>query len=388
MYENYNYIAMAQPTDKKKKSVGRTGFAVMLIVVCMLVSAVFGFGGAYLANSISAPGIEPVNASTPENNTVVSQTVVQPLSDSKSEQRMSIEEVVIGVKHSIVEIKTERMLTSRFMRDFVSTGAGSGIVISADGYIVTNNHVINGAQAITVRLSNEQEYEATLIGTDAKTDLAVLKINAENLQPVILGHSSELLVGQAAIAIGNPLGELGGTVTSGIISALDREITIDGETMSLLQTDAAVNPGNSGGGLFNLLGELIGVVNAKSSGSEIEGLGFAIPIDTAKIVVEQLIEYGYVRGRIDTGLTLVDIQDNFTAMSYRINQLGLYISSSVNDNFKPGDRIIEVDGQAVSNLAEWNKQLSNYCIGETIKITVVRSDQRESYSLTLTELMT
>jgi serine protease Do len=354
----------------------------------MLGSAVFGFGGTYLANNLNGttlPGVETVYTSIPENNTVIYQSVMQTLADNKVAQRMSIEEVVIAVKHSVVEIQTERVSTSRFMREFVSTGAGSGVIISVDGYIVTNDHVISGAQAITVRLSNEQEYEATLIGTDLKTDLAVLKINAEGLQPAILGHSSGLLVGQTAIAIGNPLGELGGTVTAGIISALDREITIDDETMSLLQTDAAVNPGNSGGGLFNLYGELIGVVNAKSSGSEIEGLGFAIPIDTTRVVIEQLIEYGYVRGRIDTGLTLVDIQDNFTAMSYRINQLGLYISNSISDNFKSGDRIIAVNEQSIANLAEWNNQVNTYNIGDTINVTVIRNGQNETYLLTLTE---
>ena len=330
MYENYVYTPVTQQPVPKKKGFGRKGFAAMLIAACMLGSAVFGFGGTYLANSLNngaSPSEETVYANTPDNSAVTYQSVVQTLYDYSQTQTMSIEEVVIAVKHSVVEIQTESVSTSRFMREFVSTGAGSGVIISSDGYIVTNDHVISGAQAIKVRLTGEQEFEATLIGTDSRTDLAVLKIDAEGLQPAIFGHSSDLLVGQTSIAIGNPLGELGGTVTAGIISALDREITIDGETMSLLQTDAAVNPGNSGGGLFNLYGELIGVVNAKSSGSEIEGLGFAIPIDTAKIVIEQLIEYGYVRGRIDTGLALVDIQDNFTAMSYRINQLGLYIAT-------------------------------------------------------------
>jgi serine protease Do len=305
--------------------------------------------------------------------------------DNEAAAKMSIEDVVINVKHSVVEIQTERISTSRFMREFVSTGAGSGVIISTDGYIVTNDHVISGAKSITVRLSNEQEYQATLIGTDAQTDLAVLKINATGLQPAIMGHSSGLLVGQTAIAIGNPLGELGGTVTAGIISALDREITIGGETMSLLQTDAAVNPGNSGGGLFNLYGELIGVVNAKSSGSEIEGLGFAIPIDFAQIVIEQLIEYGFVRGRVDSGFVLVDIQDAFTAMSYRIQQLGLYISNSISTDFQNGDRITAVDGQTVRNLAEWNSRMSKYNVGDTVNITVVRNGSSISLALTLTE---
>ena len=299
---------------------------------------------------------------------------------------MSVEDVVANVKNSVVEITTETVLTGRYMGQYVSTGAGSGIIISTNGYIITNNHVVEDANTITVRLSNGKEYPATLIGTDAKTDVAVIKINADDLQPAILGYSSDLLVGQTAVAIGNPLGELGGTVTTGIISALDREITIDGETMSLLQTDAAINPGNSGGGLFNLYGELVGIVNAKSSGSEIEGLGFAIPIDAVKTAIEQLIEYGYVRGRIDTGLTLVDIQNSQTAMSYRVQTLGLYISASVNSGFQSGDRITAVDGQAISSLSDFNKQMNNYAVGDTIGITVVRNGSSITVSLTLTEL--
>lgn len=373
---------IAPPLPRQKKF-GRMRFAVTLAAVCMLGSAVFGFGGTYLANSFSEANLPHSN----EPNIVIYQSVLRTNATGGIAGKMSIEDVVINAKHSVVEIKTETVSTSVFMRQFVSTGAGSGVIITADGYIVTNNHVVDGAQTITVRLSDGREYKATLIGTDAKTDLAVIKIDAEGLPPAVLGYSSELLIGQSAIAIGNPLGELGGTVTAGIISALDREITIDGETMSLLQTDTAINPGNSGGGLFNLYGELVGIVNAKSSGSEIEGLGFAIPIDTAKEVIRQLIDYGYVRGRIDTGLTLVDIQDSFTAMSYRINQLGLYISSSVNHEFQSGDRITAVDGRAVNNLADWNKLINLHSVGDAVNVTVVRGGSGITVPLTLTEMI-
>jgi len=371
----------------------------------MIGSAISGFGGAYLANSLNnntsyenermpaisgKPTPAPGNDSTPAINidpTPAIQNATSPAgSDTDTSELMSIADVVISVKHAVVEIQTERISTGGFMREYVSTGAGSGVIISEDGYIVTNDHVISGAQSIKVRLSNEQEYVAKLIGSDKKTDLAVLKIEADGLQPADMGHSSGLLVGQTAVAIGNPLGELGGTVTSGIVSALDREITIDGETMSLLQTDAAVNPGNSGGGLFDLYGKLVGIVNAKSSGSEIEGLGFAIPIDTARIVVEQLIDYGYVRGRIDPGLTLVDIQDPFTAMSYRVNYLGLYISNSVSEDFRSGDRIIAVDGLPINSFAEWKHKMNEYSVGDTVNITVVRGESTLTLPLTLAEM--
>ena len=208
---------------------------------------------------------------------------------------------------SVVEVFTETKQVSSWFQEYVTEGAGSGVVLSEDGYIVTNHHVIDGANTIKVRLSDGQTYTAALTGTDAKTDLAVLKINASGLITAKLADSSAVRVGDFVIAIGNPLGELGGTVTEGIISAKDREITIDGEAMTLLQTSAAVNPGNSGGGLFNLDGELVGVVNAKSSGDDIEGLAFAIPADTVKEIVQELIQYGYVTGRPQLGISVSQI---------------------------------------------------------------------------------
>ncbi|MCL2756834.1 MAG: trypsin-like peptidase domain-containing protein [Coriobacteriia bacterium] len=387
-------------TQKKEKpsptGLGRAGFAALLITVCVVGSAAFGFGGTFLANYLSSSGfgmglgsgVSPSDTDTGSDTTttVLYQSVIRTSADNNAAGVMSLQDVVANVKDSVVEITTETVSTNWNMRQFISTGAGSGVIVSTDGYIVTNNHVVEGAQTIMVRLSNGQLYEAVLVGADAKTDIAVLKISATGLQPAILGFSSSLLVGQPVIAIGNPLGELGGTVTSGIISALDRDITIDGETLSLLQTDTAINPGNSGGGLFNLYGELVGIVNAKSSGSGIEGLGFAIPIDAVKDVIEQIIEFGYVKGRIDTGFILVDIQDNQTAMMYRINTFGLYISKSASSDFQSGDRITSLNGQTINSLADWNRQLDRYSVGDTIRVTVVRNGSSITYTLTLTEL--
>lgn len=192
-----------------------------------------------------------------------------------------------------LEITTESVQTGSYFNQYVATGAGSGVIISADGYIVTNDHVISGANSIAVRLHDGTTLDAALVATDAKTDLAVIRVQAQELIPATLGTSADLVVGQPVVAIGNPLGRLGGTVTDGIISAKDRVISIDGEHMTLLQTNAAVNPGNSGGGLFDAQARLVGVVNSKSSGSDVEGLGFAIPIDTARPVIEQLITQGY-----------------------------------------------------------------------------------------------
>ena len=298
---------------------------------------------------------------------------------------MTAPEAAAAVRQSVVEIKTETITSGGWYGDYVAEGAGSGVIISADGFIVTNNHVISGAESITVRLPDGPEYTARLIGTDVRTDIALIKIDATGLTPAVFGDSSALVVGESVLAVGNPLGELGGTVTGGMISALDRDIAIDGEIMTLLQTDAAVNPGNSGGGLFNMRGELIGVVNAKSGGLNVEGLGFAIPSNTAKAVVDDISAYGYVRGRVDTGLELVDIQTSQAARIYRVNQAGLYIYSSSDERLYSGDRITALGGYDISNMADYNAAMKNRAVGDVISITVTRGNESLTFEITLAE---
>lgn len=375
----YNTVPYYTPrAQKPKKQTRKRSRIAALLAACMVVSLGCGFGGSYLANNLSS-------SSGGTGKAVLYQSVIQTANGSDTAEELSVADVAATVQDSVVEITTETVSMNGRMGQLISTGAGSGVIVTTDGYIVTNNHVIADANTITVRLSDGTEYEAALVGTDSKTDLAVLKINAKNLQPAVMGDSESLVVGQTAVAIGNPLGELGGTVTQGIISALDRAITIDGETMSLMQTDTAINPGNSGGGLFNLYGELVGIVNAKSSGSDIEGLGFAIPINTAKTVIAELIENGYVTGRVSTGLTLEDIQDTATAMSYRVSSLGLYVAKSENSQLKSGDRITAIDAKEVTCLADYNRILEGYAIGDTVAFTVVRAGQTVSCTITLTE---
>ena len=207
--------------------------------------------------------------------------------------------VVSRVAASVVEIRTETATNSSWVGQYVVTGAGSGVIVSKEGYIVTNNHVVEGADNIIVRMTDGQEYPAYLVGADADTDIAVLWIDPKGVQLSVatLGSSFDLVVGEDIIAIGNPLGSLGGTVTDGIISATARNITIDGNPMQLLPISAPINPGNSGGGLFNRAGQLVGVVNAKCASEEVEGLGFAIPIDTAYDIIVELIQHRYVRGK-------------------------------------------------------------------------------------------
>lgn len=307
--------------------------------------------------------------------------------DYKVGDVMTKSEVAKLVKDSVVEITTEKLVTGSYFNQYVESGAGSGVIIASEGYIVTNNHVIKDASSVKIRLTNGNEYTAELIGTDASTDIALLKIEpTEKLTVATLGSSSNLSVAEDVLVIGNPLGELGGSVTSGIISALARDITVDGESMSLIQTNAAVNPGNSGGGMFNLSGELVGIVNAKSVGTDIEGLGFAIPIDTAYEVVLQLMDYGYVKGRIDHGLELIDITDIFTAASYHVSAYGVYVyESKYSDDIKNGDRITSMNGTEITTSSDVKTALKDCNVGDSVDVTVARNGKLVNVKLTLHE---
>ncbi len=309
------------------------------------------------------------------------------VSGGKIGELMTMSEAVALIKDSVVEINTEQMVTGSIYGQYIASGAGSGVIVAKEGYIITNNHVVSGAKTIKVTLTNGTKYDAKLIGTDSATDIAVIKIEpTETLTTAVLGSSDKLVLAEDVIVIGNPLGSLGGTVTCGIISALDRQITVEGEKMTLLQTNAAVNPGNSGGGMFNLRGELVGIVNAKSTGEDVEGLGFAIPIDTAYTVFNQLVEFGYVRGRVDHGLNLVDINDWFMATSYRVNAFGVYVlESKYTNEIKNGDRIVSVNGTEVTTSTDITTALSDCQVGDTVKFVLVRQGKTVEASLTLKE---
>lgn len=299
---------------------------------------------------------------------------------------IDLADMVDELSPSVVEVFTETKQVSSWFQEYVTEGAGSGVVLTEDGYIVTNHHVIDGASAIKVRLSSGQTYTAILTGTDEKTDLAVIKINASGLTAAKLADSSSVRVGDLVIAIGNPLGELGGTVTEGIISAKDREVTIEGESMTLLQTSAAVNPGNSGGGLFNLDGELAGVVNAKSSGEDIEGLAFAIPANTVKEITQELIQHGYVTGRPQLGISVAQITKPGMGWQTYYSTPGLYITQSFADNgLKTGDRIVQIDGTTIGNAADVSTVLDHHSVGDVVKVVVSRNGKETTVNVQLTE---
>ena len=369
-----------QPDMKKPKFIKRHRGAAILSGALVL-SCAGGFGGAYMA----------LNMNDSNGKAVFYQGVDTSSSKTVNTSSNGVSDVASKTMDSVVEIQTETMQTNSMLSQAVTKGAGSGVILSKDGYIVTNNHVINGANKITVRTRDGKSYTAKLIGKDSQSDLAILKIDATGLTPAVLGDSGKLEVGDTAIAIGNPLGELGGTVTAGIISALDRDITVEGESMKLLQTNAAINSGNSGGGLFNAKGELIGIVNAKTSGSGIEGLGFAIPINDAKEVIEELMENGYVANRPSLGVSLVDIDDEMSAFKAGVEDAGTYISSVTNGSaaekagLKVRDRIISIDGKEISSGSEAVSVIHAHKAGDKITIVVERDGKKTSVKVTLEE---
>ncbi len=272
----------------------------------------------------------------------------------------------------------------------VEQSSGSGVIISADGYIITNNHVIEGASGLVVILNTGDEYNAKVVGTDAKTDLAVIKIDASELPYAKLGISSDLRVGDTAIAIGNPLGqEFAGTTTQGIISGLNRSVTIDNKTLTLIQTDASINPGNSGGALVNCYGELIGINTAKISSAQLEGLGFAIPIDEAKPIIDDLIQNGYVTGRpvIGIGGRAVTEKD---AKAYNL-KVGVYVSSMTANSpahlagIKIGDIIYECEGKKVETVDDLNEIKNKHKVGDQLKMKVYRQGKSININLILGE---
>ena len=307
--------------------------------------------------------------------------------------QLPVATVVYRVADSVVEITTETIVRSDRIGQYVTSGAGSGVIISAEGFIITNNHVISGADSIVVTLTDGTKYQAELIGTDEQSDIALLWIDAgsKKLTVATMGASFDLVVGEDIIAIGNPLGSLGGTVTEGIISATEREISIEGTDMTLLQVSAPINPGNSGGGLFNMAGELVGIVNAKCSSDDVEGLGFAIPIDTAYEIICELYRYGYVRGRVTTGLSLVDVTSATLAWRYfNSTNTGVYVyESSLTDDLKTGDLILSFDGTKVTASSQIKTLLEGKQVGDTVEVVVYRNTGRRweevTVSLTLSE---
>ncbi len=370
------------PTGFRRKNASSKkpakGLGAGLVAACMAFSMLCGFGGGYLASRVGTDNQVTESSASSQSTSLNKQSV---LHTTTSGDNLTIEEIAAKAMDAVVEITASASQRGQT----VSVGAGSGVILTSDGYIVTNNHVVSGATQYTVRTRNGDSYNAVLVGTDSQTDLAVLKIEATGLTTAELGDSDQLAIGETAVAIGNPLGELGGTVTDGIISALAREVTIDGQTMTLLQTNAAINPGNSGGGLFNSAGELIGIVNAKSTGIDVEGLGFAIPINTAKPIIEDLITNGFVQGRVTSGFETVDLTQLQTALQYGVFQTGIYVldPGTNTDGFLSGDLLVSIDGQEITSMSDYNAVLASHNVGDRLTTVILRNGRQMTLTLTL-----
>ncbi len=378
----------SKPPKKRRK---RSGGRIVRSAVALVLAAAMGFAGGFVGARVGNAG-----------NKVVIQQVERTDSSAASgtavsSSGMTTSQVSEMVSPSVVVITTEQVVYSQWSwygQNQVESGAGSGVIISSDGYILTCAHVVSGASQITVTIG-DTDYTATVVGEDDTSDVAVLKIDATGLTPATVGDSDSLSVGDSVLAVGNPLGELGGTVTSGIVSALNRSVTIQGSsstnTMSLIQMDASVSPGNSGGGLFNMNGELIGLVNAKSSSSDAEGLGFAIPINDAIQVAQDLLENGYVSGRPYMGITYIAVTDAQTAAQFNVNAYGVYVVDVVQGGpadkagLKVGDRIVSIDGNEIAQKDDLGTLMQQHTAGDTLSITVARDGQMQTVSLTLGE---
>ena len=308
---------------------------------------------------------------------------------SDEEDALSLQDIYSTVIDSVVSISS---MTSS------GTSSGTGIIMSPDGYVITNHHVITGALVISVLTNDNQEYEAALVGSDEMSDLAVLKIDARGLQAAEFGDSSKLRVGDSVVAIGDPLGvQLRGTMTNGIISAINRDLTVGDRTMTLIQTNAALNNGNSGGPLINCYGQVIGINTVKMSSyytatASVEGLGFAIPISVAKPIIDELIENGYVAGRPAIGIS-GDSLPSYYRTYYRLPD-GVYVTS-VNEGsdakakgIREGDIVTAINGEKICSIDELNTVKNQYAAGDEVTLTVYRSGTYYEVTVTLIDQAT
>lgn len=380
-YYGENFRNMSGAAVKEPKYVTRKVF-ILTVIICMILTSALSAGAVVL---LSRTGV----VSTGKTVSATNYTLQEATGSEKS-----IQEIIAMNENAVVEIRTESTAYDMWLRNYVTEGAGSGVIVDTKGYIMTNNHVVEGSNKITVTLKDGTEYDAKIVGTDPSNDIAVLKIKAGNLTAATYGDSDSISVGDLAVAIGNPLGQLGGTASQGIVSATDRNITIDNNELTLIQTDASINPGNSGGGLFNEYGQLIGIVVAKSSGSDVEGLGFAIPINTAAPIAKDIIENGSVDSSNDNhpliGISVVDIQDAQTAMQYNVKITGVYVqavnsSEAKSAGFEKGDLLYYVEDSRIENADELSAELSKHKAGDKITVTVIRGNNTVKLEVVLQE---
>ena len=385
-FTGYQYTVSQTPQAPKKKQ-HRGGAWVVALALCFaILGGAIGGGAVWLLthnNTTSAGG---------SSSTTIQQgrheNVIVDINEIETGKLMTAAEVYAKNVNSTVGIQTSITSTNLWGQQTTSAASGSGFILTADGYIVTNYHVIQNANSVTVSTYGGASYNAKIVGYDESNDLAVLKIEATGLSPVVLGSSEKLNVGDTVLAIGNPLGELTFSLTTGVVSALNREVTFSGGTvMDLLQTDCAINSGNSGGALFNLYGEVVGITNAKysgssSSGASIDNIAFAIPIDSVRAIVESIIEKGYYAKPV-IGVSVTDVDENS-------RQLGIPAGAWVKEvtaggaaeaaGIQANDVITAINGTEISGVSDLKRILAKASAGDELSLVIWRKNQ----SLTLT----
>ena len=369
------------PAAKKPSFWQKAGVKVTaLLLACAVVGGAAGYGGAALSSS----GKTTIR----QSNRTASEITVKQVS---GQTLMSPAEVYASTVNSVVSINCSSVSTNIFGQSVQSASSGSGFIITQDGYIVTNHHVVSGASSVTVTLHDGREYPATVVGSDSDYDVAVLKINATDLQPVTLGNSSNVNVGDSVLAIGNPLGELTFSMSQGIVSCCDRAINVDGTPFNMLQVDASINPGNSGGPLMNLYGEVVGIVSAKYSSysdTTVEGLGFAIPIGDVQAIITDIMENGQVTDKPSFGITAGTMTEQMAAQ-YQIEQKSGAFVYSVNKGgagekagLRMGDVITKVDSTDIASMEDLTAAKKGHKAGDTVTVTYFRDGSSHTTSLT------
>ena len=374
-----------KPKEKKEKKYVTKGALIACMILTMILSSLLGafISGAYFAKNTS-------DGRTAREDSELSQL---DLGDATGSE-LTVAQIVDKNEDAVVEILMSGTAQNMWGQMQLVQGAGSGVIMTEDGYIATNTHVIQGASKVEVTLHNGESYPARIIGSDPANDIAVIKIDATGLTTATVGDSSTVDVGDLAVAIGNPLGQLGGTATTGIISALDRTLDVEGTTLTLMQTDAAINGGNSGGGLFNNKGELIGIVESKASAIGVEGLAFALPINNVSPIINDFIKNG---GNVQAaeatpavGVVISDVSEE-NAQYYGLESAGVYIAqvtgaNAIQAGFQPEDRIVSFNGKTITNSNDFITLVRQCKVGDTVTIVVSRKGQELEIKTVLEEL--
>lgn len=375
--------APAPESPKKRGFFHRTAVKVTaLILACAVAGGLAGWGGAAIAGSSTS-------------RTAIQQSSRQPVSvqvkNVDGQTKMEPAEVYASVVNSAVSINCSATSTNIFGQQTQTASSGSGFIITEDGYVVTNYHVVSGASSVEVTLYNGDTYDAAVIGGDSDYDVAVLKINASGLQPVTLGESADVNVGDTVLAIGNPLGELTFSMSQGIVSSCDRAINVDGTPFNMIQVDCSINPGNSGGPLVNLYGEVVGIVSAKYStysSTTVEGLGFAIPISDVRSIITDIMENGAVTDKAYMAITAGTMNEQMAAQFNIDVTEGVFVYSVVEGGagdkagLRLGDVITKMGDKTLTSRQDLSAAMKGYRAGDTVTLTVYRSGQYIEVELT------